>query len=31
VAVMMTLDGVAQLALELPEVSEGERHGNRTW
>jgi len=22
---------VARLALELPEVTEGERHGNRTW
>ncbi len=27
----MTLDDVAQLALALPEVTEGERHGNRTW
>jgi hypothetical protein len=26
-----TLDDAAQLALELPEVSEGERHGHRTW
>jgi hypothetical protein len=26
-----TLDDVAALALELPEVTEGERHGNRTW
>jgi hypothetical protein len=26
-----TLDDVAQMALELPEVTEGERHGNRTW
>jgi hypothetical protein len=26
-----TLDDAARLALELPEVSEGERHGNRTW
>jgi len=26
-----TLDDVAQMALELPEVAEGERHGNRTW
>jgi hypothetical protein len=25
------LDDAAQLALELPEVAEGERHGNRTW
>ncbi len=28
---MVTLDQAAQLALELPEVSEGERHGHRTW
>jgi len=27
----MTLDDAARLALELPEVVEGERHGNRTW
>jgi hypothetical protein len=26
-----TTDDVAQLALGLPEVTEGERHGNRTW
>src|SRR6266508_6456853 len=26
-----TLDDVAQMALELPEVTEGLRHGNRTW
>lgn len=26
-----TLDDVAQMALELPEVAEVERHGNRTW
>jgi hypothetical protein len=26
-----TLDDVAQMALALPEVAEGERHGNRTW
>jgi hypothetical protein len=26
-----TVDDAAQLALELPEVTEGERHGNRTW
>ena len=28
---MVTLDDVARMALELPEVTEGERHGNRTW
>jgi hypothetical protein len=28
---MVTLDQAAQLALELPEVVEGERHGHRTW
>jgi hypothetical protein len=28
---VVTLDDVAQLALELPEVVEGERYGNRTW
>jgi hypothetical protein len=26
-----TLDDVARMASELPEVTEGERHGNRTW
>jgi hypothetical protein len=26
-----TLDDVAQIVLALPEVTEGERHGNRTW
>jgi hypothetical protein len=26
-----TLDDVTRLAAGLPEVSEGERHGNRTW
>ena len=25
------MDEVARMALELPEVAEGERHGNRTW
>jgi hypothetical protein len=28
---MVTLDEVARIALDLPEVTEGERHGNRTW
>lgn len=28
---MVALDEVARLALDLPEVTEGERHGNRTW
>jgi hypothetical protein len=28
---MATLDDVALMASELPEVTEGERHGNRTW
>ncbi len=28
---MATFDDVAQLAAELPEVTEGERRGNRTW
>jgi hypothetical protein len=28
---VVTLDGVAELALELPEVTEGERHRGRTW
>ena len=28
---MATLDDVARMATELPEVTEGERHGNRTW
>ena len=26
-----TIDDVARIALELPDVTEGERHGNRTW
>jgi hypothetical protein len=28
---MVTLDRAAELALALPEVSEGDRHGNRSW
>jgi hypothetical protein len=28
---MQTLDDVAELAAELSEVTEGERHGNRNW
>src|ERR1700691_3022839 len=28
---MATLDDVAALALGLPEATEGERHGSRTW
>jgi hypothetical protein len=28
---MASVDDVAKLALELPEVTEGERHGTRTW
>jgi hypothetical protein len=28
---MATFDDVAQLVSELPEVTEGERYGNRTW
>lgn len=28
---VVTVDEVARMALELPEVSEGERWGNRTW
>jgi hypothetical protein len=26
-----TIDDVSRMALELPGVTEGERHGNRTW
>lgn len=28
---MATLDEAARIALDLPGVTEGERHGNRTW
>jgi hypothetical protein len=28
---MVSVDEAAGMALDLPEVSEGERHGNRTW
>ena len=28
---MATVDDAANLARELPEVTEGERHGHRTW
>ncbi len=28
---MATLDDVGRMASELPEVTESERHGNRTW
>ena len=28
---MATLDDVARMAAELPEVTEGERHGHRSW
>jgi hypothetical protein len=28
---MATVDDVVSMALELPEVTESERHGNRTW
>jgi hypothetical protein len=26
-----TVDDAARMALDMPEVTEGERHGNRTW
>jgi hypothetical protein len=28
---MVSLEDAARMALDLPEVSEGERHGHRTW
>jgi hypothetical protein len=28
---MATIDDAARIARELPEVTEGERHGHRTW
>lgn len=28
---MVSIDEVARIALELPEVTQGERHGTRTW
>jgi hypothetical protein len=28
---VVTLEQAAELAMALPEVTEGERHGNRTW
>jgi hypothetical protein len=28
---VVSVDDAARMALELPEVTEGERHGNRTW
>jgi hypothetical protein len=28
---VITVDEVAQIALGLPDVTEGERHGHRTW
>ena len=28
---MVSLDDVAQMALDLPEATEGSRHSNRTW
>jgi hypothetical protein len=31
VRVMVTIDDIGRVAMELPEVTEGERHGNLTW
>jgi hypothetical protein len=31
VPLVVTVDEAAQIALQLPEVTEGKRHGNRTW
>ena len=28
---MVSLDEAARMAMELPEVTEGQRHGHRTW
>ncbi|MGH9022904.1 MAG: hypothetical protein ACRDV9_07375 [Acidimicrobiia bacterium] len=28
---MASLDDAARMALDLPEVAEGDRHGNRSW
>jgi hypothetical protein len=28
---MATIDDAARMALDLPQVTEGERHGNRSW
>ena len=28
---MVSVEAAARLALDLPEVTEGQRHGNRTW
>jgi hypothetical protein len=28
---MVTVDDAARMAMDLPEVTVGERHGNRTW
>lgn len=28
---MVSIDEAARIALDLPEVTEGERHGHRTW